>query len=173
MTSSCSILAFQPRDQAEVQALVLSIQQDEFGLALSADNQPDLTDVAAYFAAPGSAFWVARGSATGQLVGCIGLEAIAGGHAAMRKFMVAPDWRGRSTGVGAGLHRAFVRHAASQGFATAVLATVQQTLAAQRFYQRAGYRVLTRAELPPGFVPGVLDTVFMGAPVDQLLLSVA
>jgi ribosomal protein S18 acetylase RimI-like enzyme len=169
MSRSCVIRRFEPGDQAGVEALVLGIQQDEFGLALSADNQPDLKDVAGFFGAPGSAFWVAQAPDTRQLAGCIGLEAVAGGHAAMRKFMVAPAWRGAEHGVAASLHRAFVQHAAAQGCATAILATVPATLAAQRFYARAGYALIAREALPPAFVPGVLDTVFMAAPVERLL----
>ena len=42
MEASYIIRAFAPKDQAQVEALVLEIQQAEFGLALTAENQPDL-----------------------------------------------------------------------------------------------------------------------------------
>ena len=111
MSPPFSIRRFHRDDQLAVERLVLTIQRDEFGLALSAENQPDLHDVAAFFSHPSSAFWVAESGQSQNIIGCIGLEALAGNVAAMRKFMVHPDWRGKATGVAASLNATFEVHA--------------------------------------------------------------
>lgn len=67
------------------------------------------------------------------------------------------------------LHSTFVAHVAAVGLRAIFLATVTSTHAAQRFYERAGYRRVTREELPAAYSPGVLDTVLMQASVTELL----
>lgn len=158
MAANHTIRAFSRADQALVEALVLGIQQAEFSLALTAENQPDLKDVAAFFAGPGSGFWVTL--IDNEIVGCIGLEAIAGDVAVMRKFMVARAHRGSASGVASGLLATFEAHARAQGHSTIALSTVLETKAAQRFYTKMGYVAATAADMPPGFTPGVLDQVF-------------
>jgi N-acetylglutamate synthase-like GNAT family acetyltransferase len=152
MQCSFKIRQFKASDQAAVEKLVLTIQQIEFGLGLSASNQPDLRDVASYFASRGSAFWVACIDDTDELIGCIGLEMIEKQVAVMRKFMVARDWRGRVFGVASALHRAFLDHAMAHGSETVALSTVSVTKAAQSFYIRSGYREMPKDEMPKGFV---------------------
>ncbi len=154
-----TVRRFQAADQIAVERLVLGIQQQEFGLALTAQNQPDLADVAAFFAAPGSAFWVGVNGA-GAVIGCIGLEALDAETAVMRKFMVDRQWRGSGAGVSAALVGAFEDHAAQAGFTTIALSTVSATKAAQRFYEKAGYLRVEKADLPPAYAGGVLDSVF-------------
>jgi ribosomal protein S18 acetylase RimI-like enzyme len=163
VTANFTIRPFTTTDQADVEALVLTIQRDEFGYDLTTDNQPDLKDVGAYFAGVGSAFWVAV--ADGKVIGCIGLEAIAGPVAVMRKFMVAQAWRGRELGVARALYDRFVDQARDNGAPLIALSTVSSTKAAQAFYLRMGYKVVERADMPTGFVPGVMDVVFMVARV--------
>lgn len=155
---------FQSADQDAVTHLVLTIQQHEFGLSLTAENQPDLADIAAFFSAPGSAFWVAADDEN-AIVGCIGLEALDVDTAVMRKFMVAQSWRGAERGVSAALLAAFEADARSAGFAQIILSTVSATIAAQKFYERAGYCRVAKSELPDGYKPGVLDSEFFAKPV--------
>ncbi len=142
----------------QIEALVLDIQQAEFGLALPVENQPDLKDVAAFFSRPGSAFWVAL--IDNNIVGCIGLEAIAGHAAVMRKFMVAPTHRGSGSHIAIDLLAAFEAHAHAQGFNTIALSTVAETKAAQRFHAKMGYVAVTAVDMPLGYSQGVLDRAF-------------
>ena len=161
MKQNFAIRPFNQGDQAAVEKLVLTIQRDEFGLDLTAENQPDLKNIMSFFSRVGSAFWVAVPASDRTLIGCIGLEAIGGPVAVMRKFMVHRDWRGRKLGVADALHTQFVEHARLIGALQAALSTVSSTKAAQAFYARAGYQLVKRNTMPAGFVPGVLDMVFM------------
>lgn len=56
--------------------LILSIQRDEYGIAITAQDQPDLNDIPAFYRTGAGDFWVAR--ADGQLVGTIALKDIGG-----------------------------------------------------------------------------------------------
>jgi GNAT superfamily N-acetyltransferase len=156
---SCLIRRFEPADQGGVERLVLTIQQDEYGYQLTTENQPDLKDVAGFFAGGHGAFWVAEG-ASGEIIGCIGLMDLGNGACAMRKFMVAAHARGRDKGVSAALTRAFEAHA-RQHCPKLALSTVEKTIAAQAFYVREGYRVVDQSQMPEGFEAGPFDVVFM------------
>lgn len=160
MTEPFLIRDFRPTDQQAVENLVLDIQRNEFGLALDAENQPDLKNIEAFFTNPGSAFWIAEDRQSGQIIGCIGLEALPGHIAVMRKFMVHPAWRGKTAGVASALNESFETHARHSGAAMIFLSTVAATKAAQRFYDNSGYNKLVRDELPQAFVPGILDAIF-------------
>ena len=160
MSPPFCIRRFHRDDQLAVELLVLTIQRDEFGLALSAANQPDLNDIAAFFSHPNSGFWVAEARQTRSIIGCIGLEALPGNLAAMRKFMVHVDWRGKATGVAASLNATFEASAQNINITKIVLSTVDVTTAAQRFYQNIGYGSVLSDQLPKAFVPGVVDTLF-------------
>jgi GNAT superfamily N-acetyltransferase len=153
------IRPFEPADQSGVERLVLTIQQDEYGYQLTTENQPDLKDVAAFFASGHSAFWVAEGS-DGQIIGCIGLMDLGKGACAMRKFMVAAHARGRDNGVSAALIKAFDDHARNHCPHLA-LSTVAKTAAAQALYVREGYRIVSQDQMPEGFEAGPFDVVFM------------
>jgi N-acetylglutamate synthase-like GNAT family acetyltransferase len=156
---SFRIRRFEPADQKGVERLVLTIQQDEYGYQLTTENQPDLKDVAGFFASRNSAFWVAEG-AGGDIIGCIGLMDLGSGACAMRKFMVAAPARGRDNGVSSALTQAFEDHA-RQYCPKLALSTVQKTAAAQAFYVREGYRIVDQSQLPEGFEAGPFDVVFM------------
>jgi GNAT superfamily N-acetyltransferase len=166
MKPNVSIRPFRPTDQTAIENLVLTIQRIEFGLDLTADNQLDLKDVGAYFRGSGSAFWVAVSAKDDAVIGCIGLESVAGPLAIMRKFMVAQAWRGRPLGVAHALHAAFLQHARAINASKVVLSTVVETKAAQSFYTRLGYRCIERGAMPVEFVPGILDAIFMVLDMD-------
>jgi N-acetylglutamate synthase-like GNAT family acetyltransferase len=169
VTRDFQIRPFVANDQAAVEKLVLNIQQVEFGLELSANNQADIRDVVSYFAGDGSAFWVASTNDTHQLIGCIGLEMIEGQVSVMRKFMVAQNWRGSSFGVASALHKAFLDHALLHCSKIIALSTVSVTQAAQSFYRRSGYRTWPKEQMPAGFVAGPLDVIYMIGEVQRLV----
>jgi len=161
---SISVRPFEAHDQDQVVRLVLSIQNEEFGIPVTAAEQPDLRDVQVHYLDPGGNFWVAVSGA--DVVGTIGVLKIGHGDLALRKMFVAPEYRGRAHGVGALLLDAATSWARNLGFRRMLLGTVDQFQAAQRFYQRNGFTVIARGDLPEHFPRMRLDTVFY-----QLVLS--
>ena len=150
------VRVFEPEDQPGVIALVLPIQQDEFGVEITAEEQPDLIDIAGYFQAGGGNFWVAE--ADGALVGTIGLKPFKPDAVALKKMFVERAWRGG--GLAARLLDAALGWARDAGFGHVYLGTTGGMAAAHRFYEKHGFRRIDKARLPDGFILVRVDDAF-------------
>ena len=84
--AAVSIEPFRPGDTEGVLALILSIQRDEFGIPISAADQPDLQAIPDFYQQGLGGFWVAKQD--GRIVGTIGLKDIGHAQAALRKMFV-------------------------------------------------------------------------------------
>jgi GNAT superfamily N-acetyltransferase len=152
------IARFAPGDQQGVLDLILGIQRDEYGIAITAADQPDLTDIPGFYGAGAGGFWVARTG--GRVVGTIALRDIGGGDGALRKMFVAADRRGREAGVAQALLGTLVDHARARGVARLWLGTNERLLAAHRFYARNGFAAVQPEGLPPAFPRMAVDSLF-------------
>ncbi len=110
MTKRIIIREFRSTDAEGAVSLVLGIQNDEYQLNLSIGDQKDLTDIEAYYGAQGGAFLVAESSA-GVIVRTIGLMRLRKHLGVMKKFFVAPPYRGKERGVAMALYEWFVASA--------------------------------------------------------------
>lgn len=109
-------------DYAErVRELILHIQNDEAGINLTLEEQPDLLDVETYY-----------------LKG--------GGNGVLKKFFVRADRRGK--GVGSALYETFYGFARESGFKRILLDTPSVAAASHRFYERAGFVGIDKERLP-------------------------
>jgi N-acetylglutamate synthase-like GNAT family acetyltransferase len=151
-----SIRPFAAADAEGVVQLVLSIQQREFGVPITADEQPDLLNVSAYYQRAQGNFWVA--SDHGQIVGTIGLLDVGDGRSALRKLFVAASHRG--TVLAAELLQTCLTWARMARMTEVVLGTTELKKAAHRFYEKWGFVEVTAASLPPSFPRMRVDTKF-------------
>lgn len=147
-----------PGDTDAVLGLIVPIQREEFGIPISAADQPDLRDIAGFYQCGAGNFWVALHG--GQVVGTIALLDIGAGQAALRKMFVLASARGTRTGVARGLLEALLAWAGAHGLHTIYLGTTAKFLAAHRFYEKHGFSEIDRAELPPAFPVMQVDTKF-------------
>lgn len=147
-----------PTDRDDVIAFVLGIQRDEFGVPITAADQPDLGDVPAHYGAGRGGFWVAR-DARG-VAGTVGLLDHGGDAAVLRKMFVRADARGRAQGVSERLIDVVLSHARNAGLRVLRLGTRPEMRAAHRFYERHGFRRIDEAELPASFPRMRVDSVF-------------
>jgi len=155
------MLTFDPATHADTDAiadLIVSIQREEFGLPITRDDQPDLTDIDGYYRTGQGDFWVAR--QRGRIVGTIALKDIGGGIGALRKMFVHRDWRGSRPSVAAGLLDVLERTARKRGFGSLYLGTTARFLAAHRFYEKHGFTVVDPERLPAMFPRMAVDTRF-------------
>jgi GNAT superfamily N-acetyltransferase len=141
-----SIIEYRSIYQTEVVDLILEIQNVEFNLGISLDDQSDLLDIDAYYTGSGGGFWLAV-DATGQVVGTIGLQ-LKSGIGIMKKFFVPKAYRGADTGCATMLFDTLLNHATSRGVATIVLDTPAAATRSHMFYQRHGFREIERHDLP-------------------------
>ena len=150
---------FEATDAAAVLAHVLSIQQREFGLPITAADQPDLLDVPGHYQRGRGGFWVAQDGP--RVVGSIGLLDIGGADGVLRKMFVAAEARGGAGGsVAARLLQALRQHARARGLRRVWLGTTEAMTAAHRFYERQGFERVEAGALPPAFPRMVVDTRF-------------
>ncbi|HMR33451.1 MAG TPA: GNAT family N-acetyltransferase [Geminicoccaceae bacterium] len=155
---STTIRPWRPVDGAAVTELILPIQRQEFGIAITLADQPDLLDVPGFYLGGRGGFWVAEGG--GRVVGTIALKDIGGGDAALRKMFVAAEFRGAGAGVARGLLAALLAHARRAGLERIWLGTTGKFLAAHRFYEKHGFTAVDAATLPAAFPRMAVDTRF-------------
>lgn len=134
---STLVRPFSPTDQPNIIPLVLTIQREEFGIPVTAEEQPDLRDIATHYLAPGGYFWVAENA--GAIVGTLGLLNIGHEDLALRKMFVAPAFRGKAQGVAARLLSSALDWSVVNGFRRILLGTTEQFQAAHRFIPKASH----------------------------------
>lgn len=145
-------------DEDAVIAHILAIQQGEFAVPVTAEEQPDLRAVAEVYQSGTGGFWVAERD--GRIVGTIGLIGFSASECALRKMFVAAEARGRELGVAAGLLAILLDHARAKGITGITLGTVEKLHAARRFYEKNGFFAVDPDALPQGFPRMPVDTHF-------------
>jgi N-acetylglutamate synthase-like GNAT family acetyltransferase len=153
------IRQFAPEDKSAVIALVLGIQNDEFGLNLSLDDQKDLLDVKQHYKESGGNFWVGVGI-NGEVIGSIGLLIKSPNVGVMKKFFVASEYRGSKFGVADSLYKQLVKHAEKAGLRQIVLDTPALAERSHSFYRRVGFAEISRSMLPVSYDFPERDTKF-------------
>ena len=151
------VVEFETKYQDEVVRLIVQIQHDEFEIAITADDQPDLMSVPAFYQTGNGNFWMALEGE--EVVGTIALLDIGNDEAALRKMFVAPAYRG-ATGVGKRLLTTLMEWAQSKGVRKIYLGTTEKFLAAHRFYEKNGFSLIGKDQLPPSFPLMQFDTRF-------------
>ena len=156
--SDIRIRPFAAEDTAGVISVILPIQQEEFGIAISADQQPDLAAIPDFYQSGKGQFWVAERD--GTIVGTLGLKDIGNDQAALRKMFVSAPARGKEHNVALKLLEALVAHARSEGIGDIFLGTTDKFLAAHRFYEKNGFAEVLREHLPQSFPVMAVDSKF-------------
>ncbi len=149
---------FHPKHLDGVIDLIVGIQRGEFGLPITAGDQPDLKTIPEYYQTGKGNFWVA--SIGGRVVGTISILDIGGGNCALRKMFVHRDFRGSGYGVAGKLLATLLDWCASQSIRQIFLGTTPKFLAAHRFYEKNGFVEIPKDELPPPFPVMKVDTKF-------------
>jgi GNAT superfamily N-acetyltransferase len=156
--NSIIIKPFETAYQAAVEALVLPIQQIEFGVKITRDEQPDLMYIADTFQFGNGNFWVAMDG--DRLIGSVGLVDIGNNQVALKKMFVAREYRGKSTGVAQMLMDTALDWCNARGVKEIYLGTAAQLHAAHRFYEKNDYVEVETSQLPSAFPLVSVDTIF-------------
>jgi N-acetylglutamate synthase-like GNAT family acetyltransferase len=152
------IRSAEPEDAGAIAAVILPIQQLEFGIPITLEAQPDLRSIRSFYQHGHGNFWVA--AIDGSIVGTVALLDIGNGGAALRKMFVAESFRGKEHGVARRLLQELLMWAAEKRVASVYLGTTAKFLAAHRFYEKNGFSEIAKTELPPSFPVMSVDTKF-------------
>ena len=152
------VVPFAPTHQPGVIDVILSIQQVEFGVPITVEDQPDLLDIPGYYQQGSGNFWVALSD--GEVVGTIALRDIGNHQGALRKMFVKPAYRGKEKGVARRLLEELILSATRAGIRDLYLGTIDAFVAAHRFYERNGFVQTPAAALPEAFPLMGVDTRF-------------
>ena len=140
---------------------VSHIQRQEFGIPATPEINASLYKPEDYFRGQEKGlinFWVSRSAQTQEIVGTIGLSKVTDKIAELKKFFVAPAYRGGT--VAMDLLGKVIEQARLEGYASLYLGTVDKLQAAQKFYQKHGFKRIKVTELPKEFSICELDTDF-------------
>jgi N-acetylglutamate synthase-like GNAT family acetyltransferase len=145
-------------DEQQVVNLIVSIQQKEFNIPITADDQPDLRNIPNYYQKNRGNFWVALHNE--DVVGTISLLDIGNGQSALRKMFVLQHYRGPETGTARNLLKTLLDWAKSKRLREIYLGTTPQFKAAHRFYEKNGFTEISKEDLPETFPIMEVDTRF-------------
>lgn len=161
MALSEKILRVEPysaQHRSAVTDLILTIQNDEYGIPVTAQQQPDLGDIENFYQRDNGGFWLAQ--IDNRVVGTIALKDIGNRQAALRKMFVAAEYRGKPYGTGQALLNTLLSSARERGVSEIFLGTTAQFLAAHRFYEKNGFIEISVPELPAAFPLMQVDSKF-------------
>ncbi len=152
------IAEYEDKFRQRVLNLILNIQRGEYGMSITAKDQPDLADIGGFYKTGNGNFWVAvQGE---EVVGTIALKDIGNAQTALRKMFVAQDWRGREKGIAASLLQTALAWAKDRGLTDIYLGTTPHFLAAHKFYEHNGFQEISKDKLPETFPVMKVDTKF-------------
>jgi GNAT superfamily N-acetyltransferase len=145
--------------------LILSIQQKEFGLSITIDQQLDLLDLETNYHQGGGNFW---GAFLGdELVGTIALINCGHHSGCIRKMFVKKEYRGKELGTAQQLLNILLQFSSEIEITHIYLGTVHQLKAAHRFYERNGFTPIVVANLPTYFPLMLTDNMFYQLHLDK------
>lgn len=142
----------------QIYDFILHIQQQEFGLPVTREQQPDLAIIPEVYQQGVSNFWIAVQE--GRLIGTIALMDLGEGKGALRKMFVHQDFRGRKHGVANRLLETLKEWARSHDYSDIYLGTADILHAAHRFYEKNGFVQVSRGAIPDGPYILPVDTKF-------------
>ncbi len=152
------IKEFSSIHQTGILDLIVNIQQNEFEIAITAKDQPDLCDIENFYQKGNGNFWVALSCE--KVIGTISLLDIGNDQVALRKMFVAKAYRGGVYKVAQTLLNELLNWATARRVKGIYLGTTPKFLAAHRFYEKNRFDVISKKSLPESFPIMKVDTKF-------------
>ena len=158
MNNSPIVKEYSYENQAQVVDLILQIQQQEYNIPITKDDQPDLFTIEEYYRKGNGNFWVALYDK--NVVGTISLLDIGNNQVALRKMFVNKEYRGATYKTASLLLDTAITWAKERPIKAVFLGTTPQFLAAHRFYEKNGFISIGLNELPENFPVLQVDKKF-------------
>ncbi|MEA5461953.1 GNAT family N-acetyltransferase [Arcicella sp. LKC2W] len=153
-----TIQPFENQYTEQIINLILNIQQKEFQVPITINEQQDLLDIPNFYQQKKGNFWVAIHE--NEVVGTIALIDCDENIGAIRKMFVKKEFRGKEHGIAQKLLDILVESAQKNQIANVYLGTLERLQAAIRFYERNGFTLIEKQNLPSVFPIMPVDTHF-------------
>lgn len=154
------IIKFDRKYQDDMVNFILDIQQNEFDVAITIDDQPDLLNIILHYEEKGGIFLLAMDSENDNVIGTIALVRLDDNKSALKKVFVDPKYRGDYK-VGQKLLDTifdFVRETAIEKI---YLGSTAKMTRAHNFYKKNGFIEEDFSVFPSDFPIVEVDSVFM------------
>lgn len=141
------LIAFNSRYQTDVDLLMKEINE-EFSMPVSYPNyKPKLPDH----------YWIALDKQ--EVVGSVALN-IVNDFIVLKRMFLKSAYRGKGKGISNQLMQTVFNWCNEHAVNTIYLGTMEQFIAAQKFYEHYGFIRITKQELPADFPHNPIDNVF-------------
>lgn len=140
----------------QVVKLILSIQQDEYNIPITLDDQPDLLNIPSTYQRGTGNFWLAIENEI--VIGTISLIDLGGQITTLRKMFVKKNYRGK--GISHQLLTTLINWCEHKQVDSIYLGTTSRFLAAHKFYEKNNFTTIIKEDLPKSFPLLAVDTVF-------------
>lgn len=149
-----STVEYHPKFQPRIDAMMMRIQA-EFAEQITSRHSTVLPDV---YHLPGQKYWVALSGE--NVIGTIGIVLYGNNSGVVKRMMVDPAYRGNRFPTAQTLLNTAFDWAREQGVKEIYLGTMQQFVAAQKFYLKNNFVEIKIEELPSDYPPNPMDTLF-------------
>jgi GNAT superfamily N-acetyltransferase len=146
--------------------LILNIQQKEFNVPITLQDQPDLLEIKSFYHERGGCFWGAF--IDEELVGTIALVKYDDKEGAIRKMFVKKEFRGKELFIAQQLLDTLITYSKENGLLDLYLGTVSILEAALRFYERNNFVRIEKESLPEKFPVMGADNIFCHLTLNQI-----
>ncbi|CAM2996607.1 GNAT family N-acetyltransferase [Chryseobacterium flavum] len=144
--------------------LILTIQQKEFNIPITIQDQPDLLQIENFYTQAGGNFWGAF--VDGEMIGTIALVKFDDRAGAIRKMFVKKEFRGKEFNIAQMLLEKLISFCNDNGIDDIYLGTITVLKAAQRFYERNHFVKIEKDNLPAKFPLMSADDIFYHLNID-------
>lgn len=152
------ISVYKPQYKEQIIELILKIQQAEFGVPITLNDQPDLQNIYKFYQTKNSNFWFALD--VNKVIGTIAAIDIGNSQLAWRKMFVDANHRGKDIGTANQLLCSLLSWARDKNVQEIYLGTTENFKAAHRFYEKKGFLEINKSDLPGTFPLMQVDTKF-------------
>ncbi len=153
-----TIQPFEDQDTNHIVSLILNIQQNEFQVPITINEQQDLLNIPTFYQQKKGNFWVAKFN--DEVVGTIALIDCGDNIGTIRKMFVKKEFRGKEHGIAQRLLNTLEESARINTIKSLYLGTLERLQAAIRFYERNGFTLIQKQNLPTVFPLMPVDTHF-------------
>jgi N-acetylglutamate synthase-like GNAT family acetyltransferase len=131
-----NIIEYKENYKKEVVELVLYVQNIEFEVNISIEEQPDILDIENNYLN----FWIALNE-NNKVIGCIGLQE-KNNIGIMKKFFVYKEYR--ETGIGKKLYDNLLEYSKSYSLKNIVLDTPSNAISSHKIYIKSGFKEIKK-----------------------------